>query len=111
MQRVTDSLRCIMHKNGYFIINYIDNLIGCDKLEFAVKAFAFLQNLISELGLVISEEKLFAPQNCIPCLGIDVNIQTETISIPGAKLAEIVALCKAWTQKNNCQPPKGNYNN
>ena len=30
-QRVTNSLRCIMHKNGYFITNYIDNLIGCDK--------------------------------------------------------------------------------
>ena len=28
MQRVTDSIRCIMHKNGYFITNYIDDLIG-----------------------------------------------------------------------------------
>ena len=74
MQRVTDSLRCIIHKNGYFITNYIDDLIGCDKPEVAVEAFAFLQNLIKKLGLVISEEKLFAPQNCIPCLGIDVNI-------------------------------------
>ena len=99
MQRVTDSLRCIMHKNGYFITNYIDDIIGCDKPEVAVKAFAFLQNLISELGLVISEEKLFAPQNCIPSLRIDVNIQTGIISIPGAKLAEIVALCKVWSQK------------
>ena len=43
MQRVTDSLRCIMHKNGHFILtNYIDNLIGCDKPEVAVEAFAFL---------------------------------------------------------------------
>ena len=100
MQRVTDSLRCIMHKNGYFITNYIDDLIGCDKPKVAVKAFQFLQNLIKKLGLVISEEKLFAPQNCIPCLGIDVNIQTGIISIPRAKLTEIVALCKAWSKKN-----------
>ena len=61
MQRVTDSLRCIMHKNGYFIINYIDDLIGCDKPEVTVEPFQFLQNLIKKLGLVISEEKLFAP--------------------------------------------------
>ena len=99
MQRVTDSLRRIMHKNGYFITNYIDDLIGCDKPEVAVEAFAFLQNLIKKLGLVISEEKLFAPQNCIPCLGIDVNIETGIISISGAKFTEIVALCKAWNQK------------
>ena len=52
-----------------------------------------------KLGLVISEEKLFAPHKCIPCLGIDVNIETEIIFIPGAKLTEIVALCKAWSQK------------
>ena len=76
-----------------------DHLIGCDKPEVAVEAFAFLQNLIEKLGLVISEEKLFAPQNCIPCLGIDVNIETGIISIPGAKLAEIVTLCKNWSRK------------
>ena len=56
MQRVTDSLRCIMHKNGYFLTNYIGNFIGCDKPKVAVKAFAILQNLISELGLVISDK-------------------------------------------------------
>ena len=49
MQRVTDSLRCIMHKNGYFITNYIDDLIGCDKPKVAVEAFTFLQNLIKKL--------------------------------------------------------------
>ena len=46
MQRVTDSLRCIMHNKGYFLTNYIDNLIGCDEPETAIKAFQFLKNLI-----------------------------------------------------------------
>ena len=63
------------------------------------RSFRFWQNLIQKLGLVISVEKLFAPQNCIPCLGINVNIETGIISIPGAKLTEIIALCKAWNQK------------
>ena len=66
MQRVTDSIRCIMHKRGYFIVNYIDDLIGCDKPQVAREAYKFLKNLIVQLGLVISEEKLFAPQTCIP---------------------------------------------
>ena len=86
MQRVTDSHRCIMHKYCYFITNYIDDLIGSDKPEVVVEAFQFLQNLIKKLCLVISEDKLFEPQNCIPCLGIDVNIETGIISIPRAKL-------------------------
>ena len=45
MQSVTDSLRCIMHNKGYFLTNYIDNLIGCDEPEIAFKAFQFLKNL------------------------------------------------------------------
>ena len=68
MQRVTDSLRhnIIMHKNGYFITNYIDNLIGCDEPHVAMEAFQFLKKLIVELGLVISQGKLFKPQKSIP---------------------------------------------
>ena len=89
MQRVTDSIRCIMQNKGYFLTNYIDNLIGCDEPGTAIKAFQFLKNVIIKLGLVISENKLFEPQKCIPCLGINVNIETGIISIPEEKLSEI----------------------
>ena len=96
MQRVTDSIRAIMHKNGYFIINYIDELIVCDPPEVAWKAFRFVQKLILDLGLVISQGKLFEPQNCIPCLGIDVNINTSIISIPSKKLSKITQKCSTF---------------
>ena len=66
MQMVTDSLRCMMHSKGYFLTNYIDDLIGCDEPETAIKAFKFLKDLIIKLGLVISENKLYEPQKCIP---------------------------------------------
>ena len=62
MQRVTDSLRCILHNKSYFLTNYIDDLIGCDKPETAVKAFQFSKDLIIKLGLVISENRLYEPQ-------------------------------------------------
>ena len=96
MQRVPDSIRAIMHKNGYFIINNIDDLIDCDPPEVAWKAFRFLQKLIVDLGLVISQGKLFEPENCIPGLGIDVNINTGIISIPNEKLSEITQKCSTF---------------
>ena len=99
MQRVTDSIRIIMHKKGFFITNYIDDLIGCDEPQVAIVAFQFLKKLIVDLGLVISESKLFQPQKCIPCLGINVDIETGIISIPDDKLNEIISLCKAWSSK------------
>ena len=65
-----------MHKNGYHITNYIDDLIGCDVPEVAFEAYEFLKALIVKLGFVISKEKLYSPQTSIPCLGINVNIST-----------------------------------
>ena len=99
MQRVTDSLRCIMHNKGYFLTNYKDDLIRCDEPEIAFKAFQFLKNFIFKLGLVISESKLYEQQKCIPCLGINVNIETGIISIPVEKLGEIVTLCLDWSTR------------
>ena len=52
-----------------------------------------------KLGLVISESKLYEPHKCIPCLGINVNIQTGNISIPEGKLAEIVTVCLDWSTR------------
>lgn len=37
-----------MHKNGFFITNYIDNLIGCDVPVVALKAFKFRESLVQE---------------------------------------------------------------
>ena len=93
MQRLTDSIRGIMHSKGYFIANYIDDLIGCDPPKVAWEAFKFLKQLIVDLGLVISQGKLFEPQICIPCLGINVNVNTGIISIPDEKMLQITNKC------------------
>ena len=70
-----------------------------DEPETAIKAFQFLKSLIIKLGLVNSENKLYEPQKCIPCLGINVNIDTVFISIPEEKLSEIAALCLDWNTR------------
>ena len=85
-----------MHKKGYHITNYIDDLIGCDSPEIAVEAYKFLKSLIVNLGLVTSESKLYPPQTCIPCLGINVNVTTGVMSIPEDKLASIIEMYAQW---------------
>ena len=85
-----------MHKEGYFITNYIDNLIGSAEPQVAIAEFLFLKELIVHLDLVISESKLLEPQKCIPCLWINVDINTGIISIPEEKLNEIIALCQSY---------------
>ena len=43
-QRVTDAIRYIMHSHGYYIFNYIDDLIGCDHPSIAKEGFNFLNH-------------------------------------------------------------------
>ena len=86
-----------MHSKGYFIANYIDDLIGCDPPKVAWEAFKFLKQLIIDLGLIISQGKLFEPQNCIPCLGINVNVDTGIISIPEEKMLQVTSKCRSFS--------------
>ena len=57
MQCVTDAIRFIMHKHGFRIFNYIDDMIGCNEPTTAHEAFTFLKQLLQDLGLVICAEK------------------------------------------------------
>ena len=86
-----------MHSKGYFIAKYIDDLIGCDPPKMTWEAFKFLKQLIVDLGLVISQGKLFEPQICIPCLGIHVNVDTGIISIPDEKMLQITNKCCSFS--------------
>lgn len=63
--------------------------------------YAFLKQLLNDLGLVISFEKLCASQMLVPCLGIVVDIINGTISIPADKLNVCAKLaCKSKTNMN-----------
>ena len=79
---------------------HITDNIGVDATEVALEAYEFLKYLIIKLlGLVISEGKLYAPQTCIPCMGINFNVKTGIMSISEEKLAVIVQICAQWADK------------
>ena len=65
-------------------------------------SFNFLKNLLAELGLDISPNKLVPPSTSVTCLGILIDSINKTISIPPEKLAEITQLCVQWSSKTYC---------
>ena len=99
-QRFTDSIRFIMHQHGYFLANYIDDLIGCDPPNIAHAGYQFLVKLLASLGVPISQDKLCSPNTQVTCLGIDFNIMTGTITIPPPKLKDIQTECLLWLDRN-----------
>ena len=101
-QRLSDAVRYIMKQEGHQIWNYIDDFL-CVALPSKIQhSFARLQDLLQELGLTISQKKLVAPSTKVVCLGILVNTEDCSVSIPGEKLTSIKQMCVQWSKKLTC---------
>ena len=102
-EKVTDSIRYIMRKHGFNnLFNYVDDLIYCDLPSKIYPAYQFLLQLLPKLGLDINKKKLVPPTTSMICLGILVNSETRTMSVPPEKLESIAAMCHEWQNKKFC---------
>ena len=101
-QRMSDAVRFIMSQEGHGIWNYIDNLL-CVSLPSKIDVtFNRLQELLQELGLMVSAKKLVPPSTRVTCLGIVVDTVALSVSIPAEKLAVIKNVCSEWASKQIC---------
>ena len=92
-QRLSDAVRHIMRQRHYDVINYIDDNLGIGLPSQIDASFDALHQILRELGLQVSEKKLKSPTTCLNCLGILINTETFTMSIPPQKLKEIWEKC------------------
>ena len=93
-----------MNKNGFpDLYNYVDDLLYCGLPSNIYKSFAFLSDLLHQLGLKINPKKLVInskkPSTPVVCLGILINTEDRTMSIPPEKLQEIIQSCHKWHTK------------
>ena len=91
-----------MHHHQFDIINYIDDILGIDIPSRIDTSFDALQHLLHVLGFEISEKKLEKPSTQVNCLGIIVDTEEFTVSIPKPKIQEIMNTCNAWHHKTHC---------
>ena len=101
-QCLSDAVRHIMRQRNFDVINYIDDILGIDLPSKIDASFDALCCLLHDLGFQISKKKLEPPTTVLNCLGIVVNTETFTMSIPPAKLEEIITMCSKWTNKKYC---------
>ena len=71
--RLSDFLRYLHEKQGFYIMSYIDDLLWAELPSKAGNSFKYMVELLKELNIPISESKLTAPTTVITCLGIEVN--------------------------------------
>ena len=101
-QHVSDAIRYMMLNKGYHVTNYIDDIIGQATVFQADASFNTLYDLLGDLGLDISEKKLVFPSTKASCLGVIINTENFTVSVPAEKLNEIMNLCQQLQSKSRC---------
>ena len=102
-ENVTDSIRYIMRQQGFpHLYNYVDDLIYCGLSPNIHQSFETLLELLTQMGLTINPKKLVAPSTSLICLGILINTETRTMSVPPDKLDSIIDMCSQWQNKTFC---------
>ena len=101
-QRLSDAVRYMMRQKGFRVIDYIDDYVGVGVPHVAHASYASLFNLMQELGLTISDKKLVPPSTKVVCLGVIINTEEGTVSIPPDKLRQINDTVKDWLTKRTC---------
>ena len=101
-QRISDSIRYIMNSLGFKVTNYIDDIIGHSVCSQAFDSFNTLFKILTELGFDISQKKIVTPCTKVTCLGVDIDTESFTISIPNDKVKEIMEICHTWSTRHSC---------
>ena len=78
---VSDAVTYIMAMRHHKVLAYIDDYIIIAPPETANQAFDDLYQLLNDLGLPINNKNVSAPCRALTCLGICVNLDSNTLSI------------------------------
>ena len=100
-QHISNAVRFALHQRGFPVVNYIDDFVGFGTPDVARHSFDCLCDLLQRLGLTISKKKLIHPCTDV-CLGVHINTENDTISIPDEKLTQIKENVTTWLAKTKC---------
>ena len=101
-QRIRDPVRFMMRHAGHGVVNYVDNYVGFGIPSDAKCSYDHLYDLLDRLGLTISQRKLVPPSTSAVCLGVEINTEKGSISIPEKKRRQIGDTVSEWKNRKYC---------
>ena len=104
--RTTSAIAYICKDIGIDILNYLDDLAGCESPEKSWDAFNNLGHILDRCGFEESVEKACPPNTKMIFVGILFDTKNLTISIDEQRLAEISQLVLNWLIKQVCNKKK-----
>ena len=98
--RTTNAVVYLLRKKGHHVHCYLDDFVGvAPTLKDVEAAYQDFNDLASQLGLELSPAKCVPPTKSLEWLGFSISAQHMTVTIPTAKLDEIITECESWTTK------------
>lgn len=99
-QRTTNALTFIMSKEGYSVINYVDDFAGVEAtFEVAEKAASKFDLLVKESGLIIAEHKSVQPCHSMVFLGILFDSNKMSMAITENRICDIRKELAEWMNR------------
>ena len=100
MQRTAEAIVFIHGKRGFYSKAYLDDFGGAEPEErLASDALTALQNIMLDLGVVEAKHKVHEPAQAMVWLGIWYDSRAMTMTIPQAKMAEIMQELGQWENR------------
>jgi hypothetical protein len=97
--RTTSAIRFICQKNCIQILNYLDDLAGCEEEHYCNFAFDFLGKLLQDCGIEELVDKACPPSTRMIFIGLLFDAQKLKIAIDENGLTEIRLLVECWMHK------------
>ena len=98
-QRLTNGVAYICKKEGFQIVNYLDDFCGVERPDNAENAFLYLGNLLNYLGIEEAKNKASEPSTKLAFLGIWFDTNKMTMEVTPDRLVEIRELTNNWLGK------------
>ena len=99
-QRVSEAVCYLMDREGYSLLAYVDDFCSIGRSAAAAhNAYKAFLSLMDVLGLQLAPEKCAPPSKQMEWLGFWFDTVEMTITIPPAKLKEILEIATAWGEK------------
>ena len=98
MQRTAEAIVYIHGRRGYYSKAYLDDFGGAEPDgATAWAALTQLQHIMADLGVVEAKHKVHEPAQIMVWLGIEYDSCAMTMTIPDAKMREIMQVLGEWT--------------
>ena len=102
-QCTTDMVSYLHAQMGYFLLNYVDDLIGAEYRSRANAAHTALIALLRDIGILRSIKKSVAPTTIIDFIGNLFDTEAFTIGITPERKCELMLELECWRNKEHCR--------